>query len=142
MMLFYFLKTSDVLQCQSFYWALKLLFFWIKVSHLWSSEMWHTTGDEHRSHWTRLPGDTSAMTYRHRDARYAPPTRDRVIQNTFINPGQHPHVNLTSVIAPWSLLLNVIYYYLYWIGPSEAQTFQPQSLHQVSKEKQKPLCNL
>ena len=66
--------------------------------YLRSPEMWHTSGDEHRSRRSQLPVDTSSTTYLHRDAGYAPLIQDRVTHNTFITHGHHRHVNLLVLV--------------------------------------------
>ena len=60
--------------------------------YLRSPEMWHTSGDEHRSRRSQLPVDTSSTTYPHWDVGYAPLIQDQVTQNTFITPGHHRQV--------------------------------------------------
>ena len=87
----------------------------------WSPGMWHTTGDEKRSHWVRLIADTSLSTYLQRDAGYVPQTQGRVIQKSFITPKHHEHVTTTIILQViiWKLHFTIImnkwnriYYYL------------------------------
>ena len=75
---------------------------------LWPPEMWHTPGDESRSHQLGLPDDTSSTTYPHQDA-------DQITPNTSITPGHNWHVKTTSYngLEPgsvfwWSLMLMII----------------------------------
>ena len=59
--------------------------------------MWHSSGDEHRSCQTLLSGDTSATTYPHRDAGYAPQIQGWITQDTFITLGHHRHLIIIKI---------------------------------------------
>ena len=72
--------------------------------YLCSHGMWHTTGDKSRSRRMLLPTDTSSATYLHQDAGYVPQTHGRVIQKSFITPGQHGHVTVNNLLLIVKLL--------------------------------------
>ena len=63
--------------------------------YLWPPEMWYSSGDENRSRQTWLSADASS--YLHRNVRYAPQIRGRIMQNSFITLGHLGYFN--SVVS-------------------------------------------